>query len=89
MKIILHKRFEKKFSKLRVSEKNSFKERRNLFLEDPYNPILNNHALNPTGKHVFLRSINITGDLRLIFKIIDSENNIYQFLDIDTHSNLY
>ena len=45
MKIFLHKNFVRKYAKLRRNEKAKFKERRDLFLEDPYDPLLNNHAL--------------------------------------------
>jgi len=34
-----------------------------------------------------LRSINITGDLRLVYEEIDED--VARFLDLDTHSNLY
>lgn len=85
MKIILHKSFSKKYKKLRKNEKNKFKERRNLFLEDPLRPILNNHALH--GKYAGYNSINITGNLRAVFKFLS--NNIAIFVDIDTHNNLY
>jgi len=85
MTIRLHKKFEKKYKKLRLSEKSKFMERRNIFLDNPFDPILNNHAL--TGKYIGYRSINITGDLRVIFKILDNNNVL--FFSIGTHSNLY
>lgn len=85
MKIFLHKNFTKKYAKLRQNEKVKFKERRNLFLKDPYDPLLNNHAL--TGKHTGSRSINVTGNLRVVYDIIHKDSVL--FIDIDTHSNLY
>ena len=85
MKISLHKNFEKQYKKLHSSEKRKFKERRNIFLKNPLHSILNNHALK--GKYKGYRSINITGNLRVIYKIID-ENVVY-FITIDAHSNLY
>ena len=85
MKIFLHRTFVKKYAKLRVNQKRKFKERRDIFLRDPYDPILNNHAL--AGKYTGSRSINITGDLRLVFDVIDKDSVL--FIDIDTHSNLY
>jgi len=85
MKIFLHKNFVKKYAKLRRSEKTRFKERRNLFLEDPYDPLLNNHAL--TGKYAGSRSINVTGNLRVVYDIIDGDSVL--FIDIGTHSDLY
>lgn len=84
MEIKLHKNFEKQYLKLRISQKKKFKERRNLFLQDQFSPILNNHSLQ--GKYLGYRSINVTGDLRAIFKK-DGDNVI--FIAIDSHSNLY
>lgn len=84
MRIKLHKNFEKQYKKLRLTEKKKFKERRDLFLEDEFDPILNNHALK--GKYLDYRSINITGDLRAIYKK-DDDNFI--FVAISSHSNLY
>jgi len=85
MKVILHRNFEKKFVKLHPELQEKFKERRNLFLEDHFHPLLNNHPLsgNRTGQW----SINITGDWRAVYVFKDDSTVI--FLDIDTHSNLY
>lgn len=84
MEIKLHRNFEKQYKKLSDSLKQKFKERRNLFLRNQFDPILNNHAL--TGKYGGFRSINITGDIRVIFKK-DGENAI--FITIGSHSRLY
>ncbi len=84
MKIKLHKHFEKQYQKLRENEKKKFKERRDLFLEDEFNPILDNHSLK--GKYLGYRSINVTGDLRVIFMKMDDE---VTFVAINSHSNLY
>jgi addiction module RelE/StbE family toxin len=85
MKIFLHKNFKKKYKNLRLSEKEKFKRRRSLFLENPFNSVLNNHPLG--GKYKGYRSINITGDLRIIYKPLGSDAAL--FITIDTHSNLY
>ena len=85
MIIILHRNFEKKFIKLTPKLKEQFKERRNIFLEDPSHPLLNNHQL--TGDRIGQWSINITGDLRAGYFFIF--NIIIIFIDIDTHANLY
>ena len=57
MTIQLHKTFIKQYSKLTKAQKIKFKERRSIFLQDEFNPILNNHALK--GKYKGYRSINI------------------------------
>ncbi|MBI2314550.1 type II toxin-antitoxin system mRNA interferase toxin, RelE/StbE family [Candidatus Daviesbacteria bacterium] len=84
MKIKLHKNFVKLYQKLRVNEKKKFKERRDLFLQDEFNPTLNNHSL--TGKYTGYRSFNVTGDLRVIFKKNGDE---VTFIAIGSHSKLY
>ena len=85
MKILFHRNFEKNYIKLRVSEKNKFKERLNAFVEDPFNPLLGNHALK--GKYRAYRSINIGGDLRAVYKAIKNEECL--FVAIGTHAELY
>lgn len=85
MRILLHRDFDKKFIKLQPKLREKFKERRDLFLENPFNPILNNHPL--TGDRIGQWSINITGDLRVIY-FIQNDSTVV-FIDIDTHSNLY
>lgn len=85
MKILLHKNFEKNYKKLKEPEKEAFKERRNIFLKNQFESILNNHPLG--GKYKGYRSINITGDLRVIFKVLSEE--MAYFITINTHSNLY
>ena len=84
MIIQLHKTFRKQYEKLTQAQKIKFKERRSIFLQDEFSPILNNHALK--GKYQGYRSINITGDIRVIY-INSSEDTI--FVKIGSHSQLY
>lgn len=85
MKIILHKHFKKKYEKLSENNKRQFKNRRNIFLEDPLNILLKNHALS--GEYSNYRSFNITADIRVIYEPIDNETVL--FITIGTHSELY
>jgi len=85
MKIHFHKNFEKQYKKLKKREREKTRERLELFLEDSFHPLLNNHSLK--GKYTDYRSINITGDLRAIYKYISRDECI--FVIIDAHSNLY
>lgn len=85
MKIIFHKNFEKNYKKLTDKRKQKFKERKELFLRDKFNPVLNNHSLK--GKYKGYRSINIAGDLRAIYRQTIKNNII--FIAIDNHNNLY
>lgn len=84
MRISLHRSFEKKFTRLDENVRKKFKERKNLFLENPFNPILNNHSVEK--RFPGCRSINITGDYRAIFK---TKEATAIFINIGSHSDLY
>lgn len=84
MIIRLHKNFKKQFNKLTEAQKRKFRERRDIFFRDEFNPVLNNHALR--GEYQGYRSINITGDIRVIYRK-NSENIL--FVAIGSHSSLY
>ncbi len=81
---ILHKNFEKSYAKQSVEIKKAFRERRNLLLIDSDHPLLNNHSLH--GKWNGYRSINVTGDIRAIFK---TEGFFAIFMEIGTYGQLY
>lgn len=81
---ILHRNFEKSYAKLDKEVSTAFKDRRNLLLIDAQHPLLNNHALH--GRWSDYRSINITGDVRAIYKM---EGFIAIFVDIGSHNQLY
>lgn len=85
MQIFFHKNFKKGYEKLPLKIQSKFKKRLESFLIDPYNPLLNHHALY--GKWQNFRSLNITGDMRVIYKPISSQ--AVEFVLIDSHSNLY
>lgn len=83
--ITFHRDFNKKYKKLSQKDKEKTKERIRIFSEDIFNPILNNHPLE--GKYKGYRSINIKGDLRIVYKLRNV--NAAFFVAIDNHSNLY
>ncbi|RJP30550.1 MAG: type II toxin-antitoxin system mRNA interferase toxin, RelE/StbE family [Candidatus Omnitrophota bacterium] len=86
MRIDFHKNFEKAFAKLSPRQKQRVKEIIQLFIQNPHDPLLDNHALH--GKEKEKRSISAGGNLRLIFK----EKNNYEivvFVRVGTHSQLY
>ena len=85
MKIIFHKTFEKQYKKFPDKIRHRIKERNILFEKDPYNPILNNHALN--GKYMGYRSVSVTGNIRIIDKFLDKDTVL--FSEMGTHSELY
>ncbi|MEK7170025.1 MAG: type II toxin-antitoxin system mRNA interferase toxin, RelE/StbE family [Patescibacteria group bacterium] len=77
--------FKRKIKRLPKSIQLAFMARLELFIEHQYDIRLNNHALS--GPLCNYRSINITGDYRLVYEQYD-ENTI-RLIDIDTHSHLY
>ena len=85
MKIRFHKNFKKQYLKLNKKQQVKIQEKLELFIKDPFSSILKNHPLK--GKYLDYRSINIAGDLRAIYKYIDSEE--YVFVILGNHSNLY
>lgn len=85
MKIHFHRRFGKQFKKLSKKERKKTQNKIVLFSKDTFSVVLSNYALK--GKFSGYRSINITGDLRAIYKKIG--NDKYLFVDVDTHSKLY
>ncbi len=84
MNIVRDKDFKKDFQKLSKKIQERFAERIFLFKKDPFDPILNNHALR--GKYSGYRSINVTGDVRAIFAKNGEE---VIFIAIGSHSKLY
>lgn len=82
---LFHKRFKKKIAKYPFL-KNQIDEQIRLFLKDPFDQQLHNHALS--GKWKGCRSINITGDYRAVYEMVVEDDTAY-FVDMDTHSNLY
>lgn len=54
------------------------------FVKDPLHPSLRNHQLR--GKHKDYRSINVTGDVRVLYLQRDNE---VVFDAVGTHNQLY
>ncbi|HNY36156.1 MAG TPA: type II toxin-antitoxin system YafQ family toxin [Candidatus Pacearchaeota archaeon] len=84
MEIKFNKNFIKRFNSSPLLIKRNFEDKFNLFLVNKFNPLLNNHSLR--GKYSQLRSINITGDWRAIFR---DDGNVVVFLTLGNHNNLY
>jgi mRNA interferase YafQ len=85
MRIVAHREFKKQFKKLRLGEKRRFYERRDLFLENEFHPLFENHPLQ--GRYKGYRSIHIGGDLSVVYGRIGRDTVI--FMKIGTHSELY
>ncbi len=85
MQYISSKKFDKQFSKFSDKVKNQCIEKIEIFMQNPYYETLNNHNLG--GKYRGCKSIDVTGDIRIIYEIL--EKNIAYFLAIGSHSELY
>ena len=85
MTIRYSRKFRKQFKMLATKEQDQFWVRLELFKLDPFDSGLRNHPLK--GKLLGLRSINIAGDLRAIYSVVDGELYIYEM--IGSHSQLY
>lgn len=79
------KKFDKQYAKLSQKNKANFKQKIEVFRNNPFDKQLRNHPLK--GKYLGYRSINITGDLRALYQIKGNTVTIFAF--IGTHSQLY
>ena len=86
MQIRFNRQFSKQYNKSPSKIKQAFKKRLKLFLKDPFTNILNNHPLK--GKFKGVRSINITGNWRAIYREYQSKDLVI-FVSLGTHSQLY
>ncbi|HMS31711.1 MAG TPA: type II toxin-antitoxin system RelE/ParE family toxin [Candidatus Saccharibacteria bacterium] len=77
--------FKKQFKRLDSKTRDKFKQRLELFMEDPRQPALRLHPLKGTLAGMW--SINVTGDIRAVFKY--DGQSIVIFYMIGTHSQLY
>lgn len=85
MRLARSQRFDKHFRKLSAPVKRQVEERLRLFVSDPFHPLLNDHSLR--GEHRNQRSINVTGDIRIVYEMFDQD--IAKLIDIGTHHELY
>lgn len=85
MNVVFHKNFQKMFKKLPSNVQCKVDERIQMFVKDPNNGQLRGHAINVPYKNS--RSIDITGDYRAIYKLVDKETAL--FTHVGTQSQLY
>ena len=84
MQTIYTKEFKKDYKKFPSYIKEKVDSRLRLFATSEFDTILNNHKLHyPWDGH---RSINITGDIRLIYKQIEL---VRLLVRVGSHSELY
>lgn len=85
MKIFFSERFKKRFQKLPEKIQDKFEDRLAIFMKNPAYPILKSHPLK--GNMVGYRAFSITGDYRVIYRIIDHGN--IKLVNIGTHAQVY
>ena len=85
MQFLTKRLFERSYAKLSNKIREKFIERKNLFQQDPTNPILNIHKLS--GEYEGMWSINVTGNYRAIFD--KREDGLIIFININTHPELF
>ncbi len=85
IKLLHSKQFDKHFDILSDKFKIKVEERLLIFVVNEFEPILNNHLLH--GEYAGCKSINITGDIRLIYKKVDSST--CRLIAVGTHSQLF
>lgn len=79
------KKFKKQYKKLTAKQQKQFDSRFELWQENPDHPLLRRHQLS--GKLKRLYSIDITGDIRVLYEIVGDQVFVYQL--IGSHSELY
>jgi len=89
MQVEFTRKFTKQYNLVDKKIKVAFENRLKLFLQNPFHPLLNNHTL--TGKLLGYRSINITGDWRVIYseQKASGTEKLVIFEVLGTHSQLY
>lgn len=85
MHLIEGRGFEKQLAKLSKGLRTKVRERVQILGVDSTHPPLNDHKLGPPYEGY--RSINITGDYRLVYTKLDKDT--YYLRTIGTHHQLY
>ncbi|MBI2621738.1 MAG: type II toxin-antitoxin system mRNA interferase toxin, RelE/StbE family [Candidatus Levybacteria bacterium] len=88
MEIRFSPRFRKQYTKSNQKIKVSFHKRLKIFEQNHNHPLLKNHSL--AGNYKGLRSINITGDWRAVYREKRTNDKLeITFVALGTHSQLY
>jgi len=85
MRSINDRVFERQYKKLPLALQDKMWERLGLLTVDERNPLLNDHKLH----HPYdgYSSINVTGDIRLVYKKLDAET--FYLRAVGTHHQLF
>jgi len=85
MRFVQHRTFERQYKKLSDVLRDKIWERLALLLKEESNPLLSDHKLNPPWDGY--RSINISGDYRLIYRELDE--GVFYLRAVGTHHQLF
>jgi addiction module RelE/StbE family toxin len=88
MIIEYHPSFKKSYRKRIAKNKRlvvKIEERLDLFIRNPYHPILKNYVLH--GKKTDFRAFWVTGDIRIVYLSITPDRVL--LLDIGSHTQVY
>lgn len=77
--------FQKKYTKLSKKLQKQIDARLLLFVNESFHPQLNNHKLH--GEYADYRSINVSGDLRIIYRTMKNKDTF--LFALGTHHELY
>ena len=77
--------FDRQFKKLHEELREKLRERVHLLSIDEFSPLLKNHKVSPPFEGY--RSINITGDWRLVYKKLGPDS--YYLRAVSTHHQLF
>ena len=81
------KRIYKNWSKKHPELIDSFRNKMELFVNNPFHSSLRTHSLSGVLKGLW--SLSITYEYRLIFKFIDKQKKKILLIDIGTHNEVY
>ena len=81
-----HRKFRKQYKKLSSKIQKKVQEKIGLFIENPLDIQLKNHALS--GDMQGKRAISVTGDIRIIFEEFE-DYTLVIMLDVGSHAQVY
>lgn len=87
MKVFFHKYFQKRYRKSSSKIQDKFDSQLEIFYKNIHDERLNKHELH--GKYSEHRSINVTGDIRAVYRKVNATTEDVIFVDIGTHGELY
>ena len=85
MRVVPTKKYMRQAERMPLNLYKKLQERIFLFAKQPFHPLLDNHSLS--GSWRGYRSINITGDWRVIYEPVGTDTA--RLMEVGTHHSLY